>query len=197
MLTPWRLFKKSMKEQWHLFLDQSTAFLFPTYYNKVTPLKQTFVSQDIVANLPFQMMLYYSALLYPFFSVGGLLVTFWKVFSFKCSVWHTLMIGSFYGMFIIIEPFRLWLGYDGNLNEKVPNLSGCFLLSMWQFGIITYLGALQHRTGGGFYSPYEHGMCFIVFMLLISQMVFGYKAAKRIMNTQTVGFYMTFDAVLQ
>ena len=107
------------------------------------------------------------------------------------------MISSFYGMFIFMEPFRLWLIYDGNLNEKVPNLSAAFLMSFWNLGIVCYIGGLQHRTGGGFFTPYEQGMCFVYVVLLIAQMHYGYKAARTISLSQTVGFYRTFDSILK
>ena len=87
-MTPAELLKKSISQKWQVFLEKSAELLFPTYYHKVTPLKQSFqgfivnVGQDIISNTPLQILTFYTFLLYPFMTFGGIIIIFWKVEAF-------------------------------------------------------------------------------------------------------------------
>lgn len=185
-------FFKTVVHHWRVFLNRSAGLIFPSYYDKVVPLKQTFQSQDIIADTAFQNLIYYNIYLYPMTAFGAISTVLWKIANFNLSTWHMLMIVAFYGTYVIFEPIRLYLGYFGNLKERVPYLCGCLLFSMWQLGSTSYVIALQPLTGKGFTTPYELGTSLVILMLLIPQLFLGYASAQRIMLSQTVGFYTRF-----
>ncbi|CAH2321494.1 transmembrane 17 [Pelobates cultripes] len=85
-------------------------------------------SEDLVSNLPLQMSLYFNTFYFPFWWICdvlmlqlkyGLLPDFYKFILVTILILMTL-----------IEVIRLYLGYSGNLQEKVPEIAGFWLLSI-------------------------------------------------------------------
>jgi hypothetical protein len=73
-------------------------------------------------------------------------------FGLECSGAHSHVINRFqqfvvpsaFGLWLFAEPFRLYCGYVGNLNEKVPQMSAFILISIFtQFPAIGYAGGLS------------------------------------------------------
>eukprot|EP00842_Homolaphlyctis_polyrhiza_P001732 jgi/Hompol1/255/HPOL_004110-RA len=156
----------------------ATGFLFPEYHatyilNKVVPLKEN--------------------------PGGSVLMMAWKLAWFNIGPWYRYETLFVMLAFIVTEPIRLWLGYYGNLKERasaspyfgnVPDLSGCFLLSFFpQAFTCLYFMYAQEFMGGGFTMPFDSAINFIYLCMICGEVVFGYLAARRIVQSHTILFY--------
>ncbi|KAI8803523.1 hypothetical protein BJ742DRAFT_761370, partial [Cladochytrium replicatum] len=115
----------------------------------------------------------------------GMLSTIaWKIYWFDVSAFHKFLMCFMFSAFTLIEPLRLRLGYFGNLNEKVPELSGVFLFTLLpQIPAVIYFSALQPFAGWGFTTPFEIAVNLIyLFLFLLPESIFGYLAAKSVIR---------------
>lgn len=96
-----------------------------------------------------------------------------------------------YGTWILIEPIRLRAGFSGNLQERVSELSGLFIFSLFPQSIIAlYFILLQPYTGSGFAFPIEIALNVVYLILIIPEIVFGWISARRVINHQTAIFFL-------
>lgn len=56
-----------------------SKYIFPTYYDRVQPLKESFSAQRINGDLQFQMAMYFNAFLLPVYTVIEVGTLYWKV----------------------------------------------------------------------------------------------------------------------
>ncbi|ORY31175.1 hypothetical protein BCR33DRAFT_666065 [Rhizoclosmatium globosum] len=102
----------------------------------------------------------------------------------------------FYSFFLVIEPLRLWLGFAGNLKERVPDLAGCFLFTLFpqMFTCFYYMG-WQPFLGNGYTLPFEVALNSAYCILLIPELYFCYMSAQAIIKSQAASFFLTLGAV--
>ncbi|GAA6093994.1 transmembrane protein 17A [Tachysurus ichikawai] len=86
------------------------------------------VSSQISSDLPLQMLLYFNMFFFPFWWLSEIAMLDLK-FTLLPGYYQCLMV---VGMIIIsiLEVLRVYLGYVGNLKEKVPELSAFWLISL-------------------------------------------------------------------
>jgi len=84
----------------------------------------------------------------------------------------------------VIEPFRLYYGFLGNLKERVPELATYLLISVFpQTPLILYLAYVQPVK---FPIDYILGSFMLVFLL--AQFGFGLRTVQSQIRTQTAQF---------
>ncbi|XP_074983326.1 transmembrane protein 17 isoform X3 [Caretta caretta] len=93
---------------------------------------------EIVSSLPLQMSLYFNLYFFPFWWVSSVVML-----QLKYPVlpdYYKFILVTVIVLVSLIEAIRLYLGYMGNLQEKVPELAGFWLLSLLlQLPIILFL----------------------------------------------------------
>ncbi|KAI8835158.1 hypothetical protein BJ741DRAFT_649719 [Chytriomyces cf. hyalinus JEL632] len=150
------------------------------------------IGYEISSNPHYQLLLYFNVLLFPFWAIGQILVIRWKLVYFNPSLFHTLLMSIFYSFFIAVEPLRLWLGFYGNLKERVPDLAGAFLFTLFpQLFTCFYYMSIQPYLGSGFTMPFEIALNTAYCCLLIPQIVLGYISAQGIIKSQAASFFLT------
>jgi transmembrane protein 17 len=94
---------------------------------------------------------------------------------------------------IIVEATRLYLGYIGNLQEKVPELAGFWLLTLViQFPLLLFL-LLNSAT---IVLPLERGVHTPMLVFLVVEILVGYWAIRTMVHAQAAKFHlMQFDEV--
>ncbi|XP_026547323.1 transmembrane protein 17B-like, partial [Notechis scutatus] len=80
-----------------------------------------------LSSLPLQMLLYFNVIFLPFWSLSEAIMLELK-FSLLSLYYQCLLVAA-YVTIVGAESARLFLGYIGNLQEKVPELAGFLLLS--------------------------------------------------------------------
>jgi transmembrane protein 17 len=110
---------------------------------------------------------------------------------FDLSFFHLFLIHFLYAIFLLVEALRLWLGFSGNMRERVPEIAGCFLFSIFpQIVISLYFMSLQPLSGYGFTMALEYALNIVYLALLLPQVVLSYLAAKHIVQAQTANFFL-------
>ncbi|KAI8611447.1 DNA mismatch repair protein MutS [Chytriomyces sp. MP71] len=115
-----------------------------------------------------------------------------QLLYFAPTLFHTLLMTIFYSFFIAVEPLRLWLGYSGNLKERVPDLAGAFLFTLFpQAFCCFYFMSIQPKLGYGFTTPFEVALNSTYCLLLLPEAVLAYLAASAIVRAQAASFFLT------
>ncbi|XP_056312822.1 transmembrane protein 17A [Danio aesculapii] len=92
---------------------------------------------EVSSHLPLQMMLYFNMFFFPFWWISELLMLQLK-FSHLPLYYQCLLVTGMV-LISIFEVLRMYLGYAGNLKEKVPELAGFWLISfLFQLPILLF-----------------------------------------------------------
>ncbi|XP_075244921.1 transmembrane protein 17B-like [Convolutriloba macropyga] len=99
------------------------------YHGKVDPMDKhvTHMSQQMASSTPLQVSLYFNAYFFPFWTCANMVMLALK-FDRLSAIYQILLLSCLVFM-TVLEVVRLYLGYVGNLQEQVPELAGCWLLT--------------------------------------------------------------------
>ncbi|NXU77860.1 TMM17 protein, partial [Oreotrochilus melanogaster] len=138
---------------------------------------------EIASSLPLQMSLYFNVYFFPFWWLSTVAMLYLKypvLSDYYKFILVTIMI-----LTSLIEVIRLYLGYMGNLQEKVPELAGFWLLSLLlQLPIINFLLFNE----GLKIQPLERAVHVIFALFLTSQVIAAFFALKRMVNKLATHF---------
>ncbi|XP_050750484.1 transmembrane protein 17 isoform X1 [Gymnogyps californianus] len=144
---------------------------------------------EIVSSLPLQMSLYFNVYFFPFWWLSTVVMLHLKypvLSDYYKFILVTIMI-----LASLIEVIRLYLGYMGNLQEKVPELAGFWLLSLLlQLPIILFLLFNE----GLKIQPLERAVHIVFALFLTFQVVAAFVTLKRMVNKLATHFRLNeFD----
>ncbi|XP_048338877.1 transmembrane protein 17 isoform X2 [Sphaerodactylus townsendi] len=138
---------------------------------------------EIVSNLPLQMSLYFNLCFFPFWWVSSVVMLQLKypvLPDYYKFILVTIMIIT-----TLIEVIRLYLGYTGNLQEKVPELAGFWLLSLFlQLPLILFLLLNE----GLEIQPLERAIHIVFLAFLVFQVAVAFLALKKMVNQLATRF---------
>ncbi|XP_075302313.1 transmembrane protein 17 isoform X2 [Opisthocomus hoazin] len=138
---------------------------------------------EILSSLPLQMSLYFNVYFFPFWWLSTVVTLHLKypVLSdyYKFILVTVMILAS------LIEVIRLYLGYMGNLQEKVPELAGFWLLTLLlQLPIILFLLFNE----GLKIQPLERAVHIVFALFLAFQVIAAFFTLKRMVNKLAVHF---------
>ncbi|XP_077171494.1 transmembrane protein 17 isoform X1 [Paroedura picta] len=138
---------------------------------------------ELVSNLPLQMSLYFNLCFFPFWWVSSVVMLQLKYpvlpDYYKFILVTIMIINS------LIEVIRLYLGYLGNLQEKVPELAGFWLLSLFlQLPLILFLLLNE----GLKIQPLERAVHIVFVAFLVFQVAVAFLALKKMVNQLAARF---------
>ncbi|GFT74158.1 transmembrane protein 17 [Nephila pilipes] len=140
-------------------------------------------SEEVLSSLPLQMCLYFNvnySVLWILIRIGCLIYKFQNL-----SQMYQILLTTIIFVMIIVELSRLYLGYIGNLTERVPELAGFWLLTLFlQFP----LQCLCTFSTDFLILPWERLTDTITMIFLIFEIFIGYFAVKTITNHQALKF---------
>ncbi|KFP91105.1 Transmembrane protein 17, partial [Apaloderma vittatum] len=138
---------------------------------------------EIVSSLPLQMSLYFNVYFFPFWWLSTVVLLYLKypvLSDYYKFILVTIMI-----LASLIEVIRLYLGYMGNLQEKVPELAGFWLLSLLlQLPIILFMLFNESLKN----QPLERAVHVIFALFLTFQVVAAFVTLKRMVNKLATHF---------
>ena len=85
-----------------------------------------------------------------------------------------------------LEISRLYLGYLGNLTEKVPELSGFWLLTLIQLPVLCFYTFYHNFLS----VPFEQALNLVLLAFLTGELIFGYEANKSLVKHQLQKFHL-------
>ncbi|XP_002731785.1 transmembrane protein 17-like [Saccoglossus kowalevskii] len=146
---------------------------------------------EIVSNLPLQMILYFNVFYFPLWLITC--VVMYELKFHYLDEFYKFILITVYIVVACIEVIRLYLGYKGNLMEKVPELAGFWLLTLViQLPLSIFLIANQ----GSYILPIEYSI-HIIFLLFIGfEILMGFIAIRVMADHQMTKFHLQqFDEI--
>ncbi|KAL3856391.1 hypothetical protein ACJMK2_011158 [Sinanodonta woodiana] len=164
-----------------------TDVLFPTSKNVRDPQQHQLLKtgNDYVTNLPLQMAIYFNCFFSPFW-LTSVIVVFELKYMYLTTLYKIILL-AIYIVFTIIEVIRLYIGYLGNLMERVPELAGFWLLTiLLQFPLILLLLFNDQAM----LLPLERAVHIIEALFVLFEGVCGYFAIRVMVNYQVTKFHL-------
>lgn len=136
-----------------------------------------------------QLCLEYNACMSLLFLVVESAVLSEKLTRFELDVFGQVLAPLTFGVWAASEVFRLWFGYTGNLQEKLPQMSVFFLLSLFpQLPCLLYLMRLQDLQ-----LPFERAMGGMLFAIVCVELVASWRAVRCLIRKQTRSYARLID----
>ncbi|XP_041260305.1 transmembrane protein 17 [Onychostruthus taczanowskii] len=141
---------------------------------------------EILSSLPLQMSLYFNVYFFPFWWLITVAILYMKYPAL--SDYYKFILVTVMILVSLTELIRLYLGYVGNLLEKVPELAGFWLLTLLpQLPIILFL---LFNEGLKIHSL-ERAVHIIFAAFLSFQVVAAFFALKRMVSTLAARFRLS------
>ncbi|XP_025408322.1 transmembrane protein 17-like [Sipha flava] len=171
-----------MSDSWRQTMINITDRIFPSIIPSHERVGPAF-GNEIVSSLPLQMSLYFNIVYFPFW-----LYTFVSLILIKFSclnmLFQTIISVSLF-LILMLECTRLYLGVQGNLKEKIPDLA-----AFWMFSLILQLPLqllfLLINT-----MPVERAVQGIMCILLLSQLIFGFVILRDMAEHHKLRFHIS------
>ncbi|XP_063171872.1 transmembrane protein 17B-like [Candoia aspera] len=144
----------------------------------------------MLSSLPLQMLLYFNAFYFPFWSLSEVIMLELK-FGLLPTYYRFLLVAAYLTL-VGAESLRLYLGYIGNLQEKVPELAGFLLLSfLIEMPVLLFILTDNHVIQ----MPLEMAVHGVLLLFLTSEIVAASFALKVMAKHLAMQFYlMQFEA---
>uniref|UniRef100_A0ABI7VR70 Transmembrane protein 17 n=2 Tax=Felidae TaxID=9681 RepID=A0ABI7VR70_FELCA len=140
---------------------------------------------EMVSSLALQMSLYFNTYFFPLWWVSSIMML-----QMKYSVlpdYYKFIVVTVIIIITLIEAIRLYLGYMGNLQEKVPELAGFWLLSLLlQLPLILFLLFNEGLTN----LPLEKAIHIIFTLFLTFQVVSAFVTLRKMVNQLATRFHL-------
>nr|XP_057926700.1 transmembrane protein 17A [Doryrhamphus excisus] len=143
------------------------------------------VVNELVSHLPLQMLLYFSMFYFPCWWFSSVCMLQLK-FDFLPAYYQGLLITGVV-LLTLIEALRLYLGYVGNLKEKVPELSAFWLLTfLFQLPVILFFLTDEKIL----ILPLERAVHSLYLTFLLAQILAAMLALRRMTRKLTLLFHL-------
>ena len=143
------------------------------------------LGNQVVSSLPLQVALYLNVMYFPCWLAVTVMVTSVK-YQLLNYLYKFVLVTVLVAV-IVIEIVRLYLGYLGNLTEKVPELAGFWLLTILLQ--LPLQGFLLLNTDL-ILVPLERAAGGVMMIMIITELVTGFMALREITRHQASKFHL-------
>ncbi|XP_066523260.1 transmembrane protein 17B [Hoplias malabaricus] len=164
-----------------------TVFVDPTH-SRLSPedhVKFLNQNREVVSYLPLQMSLFFNLWFFPAWWISEVVMLHLKypvLPDYYKFILITILI-----LMTLIEAIRLYLGYVGNLQEKVPELAGFWLLSLLlQFPLTLF----QLFNEAILIQPLERGIHIILSLFILAEALSGFSALRAMVRHTESHFHL-------
>ncbi|XP_016107426.1 transmembrane protein 17A isoform X1 [Sinocyclocheilus grahami] len=149
------------------------------------PYQDHEVCAEVASHLPLQMLLYFNIFYFPFWWISEVLMLHLK-FSYLPAYYQCLLVTGMV-LISIFEVLRVYLGYVGNLKEKVPELAGFWLISfLFQLPIILFFITDEDTI----ILPLERAVHSLYLAFLLGELLASFLALRVMTRKLTQQFHM-------
>ncbi|XP_056595688.1 transmembrane protein 17B [Triplophysa dalaica] len=147
--------------------------------------------KDVISNLPLQMALHFNMWFFPFWWISEVVMLQLKYLALVD--YYKFILITVLILMTIIEAIRLYLGNVGNLQEKVPELAGFWLLTLLlQCPMILF----QLFNEAILIQPLERGVHIILALFIFAEALFGFVALRAMVRHTETHFHLRqFDGI--
>ncbi|XP_029916052.1 transmembrane protein 17A [Myripristis murdjan] len=140
---------------------------------------------ELVSHLPLQMLLYFNMFYFPCWWFSAVFMLELK-FYYLAGYYQALLVAGMI-LLTIIEVARLYLGYIGNLREKVPELAAFWLLSfMFQLPVLLFFLTDE----GIIILPLERAVHSLYLLFLLAQILAAFLALRTMTRKLILLFHL-------
>ncbi|XP_034541628.1 transmembrane protein 17B [Notolabrus celidotus] len=168
--------------------DFSRNVLFDQSRTQTTPKEnETFLPHDkrVLSGLHLQMSLYFNMWFFPLWWISETVMLHLKYPALPD--YYKFILVTVLILMTLIEAIRLFLGYAGNLQEKVPELAGFWLLSiLLQFPLILF----QLFNEAILIQPLERGVHIVLALFILSQALSGFVTLRDLVRHTESQFHL-------
>ncbi|XP_076453221.1 transmembrane protein 17B-like [Babylonia areolata] len=164
-----------------------TDMLFPVSKTARDPQQHQMLKtgNEYVTSLPLQMLIYFNVFFSPLWFIASIVMLEAK-FSHLSQLYQIVLV-SVYIVYTLIEIVRLYLGFVGNLMERVPELAGFWLLTMiLQLPLILLLLLNDEAL----LLPLERAVHIVKALFIVCEVVMGYFAIRIMVNYQVTKYHL-------
>ncbi|KAE8296469.1 Transmembrane protein 17B [Larimichthys crocea] len=147
----------------------------------------SFLAHDkrVLSSLPLQMSLYFNMWFFPLWWISEIVMLQLKYPALPD--YYKFILVTILIVMTLIEAIRLFLGYAGNLQEKVPELAGFWLLSiLLQFPLILF----QLFNEAILIQPLERGVHIVLAIFILTQALSGFVALRDMVRHTESQFHL-------
>ncbi|XP_064209697.1 transmembrane protein 17A [Anguilla rostrata] len=142
-------------------------------------------ANEVVSHLPLQMLMYFNAFFFPFWWISEVFMLELK-FDLLPRYYQCLLVAGMV-LLTIFEGLRLYLGYVGNLKEKVPELAGFWLLSfLFQLPILLFFLTDE----GILILPLERAVHSVYLVFVLSELLAAFLALRTVSRKLSLQFHL-------
>ncbi|XP_026168195.1 transmembrane protein 17B [Mastacembelus armatus] len=139
----------------------------------------------VLSSLQLQMSLYFNMWFFPLWWISEIVMLQLKYPALPD--YYKFILVTVLILMTLIEAIRLYLGYAGNLKEKVPELAGFWLLSiLLQFPLILF----QLFNEAILIQPLERGVHIVFSIFILTQALFGFVALRDVVRHTESQFHL-------
>ncbi|KAM9807624.1 transmembrane protein 17B [Neosynchiropus ocellatus] len=139
----------------------------------------------VLSSLPLQMSLFFNMWFFPWWWICETVMLHLKYPALPD--YYKFILVTILILMTLIEAIRLYLGYAGNLQEKVPELAGFWLLSiLLQLPLILF----QLFNESILVQPLERGVHIVLAVFLLSQALSGFVALRDMVRNTEDQFHL-------
>lgn len=140
---------------------------------------------ELVSDLPLQMCLYFN-IHFSFFWFIASITMFITKYDYLAFYYKFILI-VIYGIMVVVETVRLYLGNIGNLHEKVPELAGFWLLTLLLQMPLTLLLLLNEAA---IILPLERAVHIVLAVFVTFEVIQGYRVINMLTQNQVSKFHL-------
>lgn len=153
--------------------------------SRTGPESSEAADNEMVSSLPLQMSLYFNSYFFPLWWVSCIVMLHMK-YSVLPDYYKFIVI-TVIVLVTLMEAIRLYLGCMGNLQEKVPELAGFWLLSLLlQLPLILFLLLNEGLRN----LPLEKAIHIIFTIFLTFQVISAFLTLKKMVNQLAARFHL-------
>ncbi|KAE8635445.1 hypothetical protein XENTR_v10002619 [Xenopus tropicalis] len=146
---------------------------------------------DLLSSLPLQMMLYFNAFFFPFWIISEI-ITMELKFG-RLSGYYQILLTTSLVILTLVESLRLYIGYVGNLHEKVPELAGFLILTLLiQLPLLLFL-LTDNRN---LLLPLDLAVHMIYLMFINAEIVISFLVLKTMTRQFALEYYLQQSEIL-
>lgn len=168
--------------------DFSRNVLFdPSKNQSISKEHESFLLHDkrVLSSLSLQMSLYFNMWFFPFWWISEIVMLNLKYSALPD--YYKFILVTILIVMTCIEAIRLYLGYAGNLQEKVPELAGFWLLSiLLQLPMILF----QLFNEAILIQPLERGIHIVLSIFILTQALTGFIALRDLVRHTESQFHL-------
>ncbi|CAE7556514.1 tmem17-a [Symbiodinium natans] len=163
------------------------------------------LDRAVSTNIQLQVFLYFGAWFDLLFALLQVIAGWAKYRWIRGTVVVAILCTNFLLCFVL-EPCRLYLGYAGNLGEKVPELflfvflcTGCVAILLTELVLCEMLASLQPANCSiapelPCILPMEQACWIVQLVLMICELTLGIRTLRRLIHDQSARFFVALDS---